>query len=198
MSRWLVVAGALLARQATGASDVTICLEDNKPGAAEAVGNTAAGTDVRLKILHTKYPQGGEKQLISAVLAREVPTGGLPLDVGVVVFNVGTAAALARAVLRGKPLTHRIVTVSGGGVRQFGPVGAVGTRGPGGRRATPHLREARLRLRFDHRHEKAPGELPVHEHRHRDPHHLRHQGGVRVPFFKVGQKGLCTRREGQT
>jgi len=113
-----VVAGALLARQATGAADVTICLEDNKPDAAEALRNAAAGTDVRLRILHTKYPQGGEKQLISAMLCREVPTGGLPLDVGVVVFNVGTAAGLARAVLRGKPLTHRIVTVSGGGVRQ--------------------------------------------------------------------------------
>jgi len=113
-----VVAGALLARRATGASSVTICLEDNKPDAAETLRAAAAGTDVRLKILHTKYPQGGEKQLIQAVLSREVPTGGLPLDVGVVVVNVGTAAALARAVLRGKPLTHRIVTVSGGGVRQ--------------------------------------------------------------------------------
>jgi electron transport complex protein RnfC len=113
-----VVAGALLARQATGASSVTICLEDNKPDAAESLRAAAAGTDVRLKLLHTKYPQGGEKQLISAVLCREVPTGGLPLDIGVVVVNVGTAAALAAAVLRGRPLTHRIVTVSGGGVRQ--------------------------------------------------------------------------------
>ena len=61
---------------------------------------------------------GGERQTIPAVLKREVPTGGLPLDVGVVVINVGTAAAIARAVLRGKPLTHRVVSVSGAGIVQ--------------------------------------------------------------------------------
>jgi electron transport complex protein RnfC len=108
----------LLGLIATGAKEVIVCIEDNKPKAIESLRQAAAGTAVKIQPLKTKYPQGGEKQLISAVTGREVPTGGLPLDVGVVVMNVGTTAALARAVVRGKPLTHRVVTVSGSGVRQ--------------------------------------------------------------------------------
>jgi len=123
-----IVAGALLARQATGASNVVICLEDNKPRAVQALEASAEGTEVRLKVLRTKYPQGGEKQLLWAVLGRKVPGGGLPLDVGVVVSNVATAAALAGAVIRGRALTHRIVSVSGAGVREpknlLVPIGA--------------------------------------------------------------------------
>ncbi len=113
-----VVAGALLGRRAIGARSVEICVEDNKPRAIERLREAVAGTDVRVRVVKTKYPQGGEKQLISAVLRTEVPLGGLPLDVGIVVMNVGTAAALAGAVLRGKPLTHRIISVSGAGIRQ--------------------------------------------------------------------------------
>jgi electron transport complex protein RnfC len=76
----------------------------------------AADTGVEVRVVRTKYPQGAEKQLIISVLGRIVPGGGLPLDIGVVVINVGTAAAIARAVLRGKPFTHRVVTVTGRGV----------------------------------------------------------------------------------
>jgi len=112
-----VIAGALLAKHAVGADRVIVCVERNKPGAAGALARAAEGTGIRVRLLKTKYPQGGEKQLTVAVLGREVPTGGLPLDIGAVVLNVGTAASLARAVLRGKPLTHRIVTVSGAGIR---------------------------------------------------------------------------------
>lgn len=123
-----IVSGALLARRATGANDVIVCIEDNKSDAVAAVGRAAEGTAVEVSAVETKYPQGGEKQLISTVLGREVPLGGLPLDVGVVVLNVATSAALARAVLRGKPLTHRIVTVSGAGIREpknlLVPIGA--------------------------------------------------------------------------
>ncbi|MFP4354359.1 MAG: electron transport complex subunit RsxC [Phycisphaerae bacterium] len=111
-----IVTGALLAARATGARQILIAVEDNKPAAIDALCKAAAGTDIQVASLHTQYPMGGEKQTIKASLGREVPTGGLPLDVGVVVINVGTAAALARAVLRGKPLTHRVITVSGGGV----------------------------------------------------------------------------------
>ena len=68
--------------------------------------------------LTVKYPQGAEKQLIKAILDREVPSGGLPFDVGVVVQNVGTAAAVFEAVARGKPLIERIVTVTGAGVKE--------------------------------------------------------------------------------
>jgi len=123
-----IIAGALLAARACGASKLAVCIEDNKPEAARTVRAAARNTPVGLRLMKTKYPQGGEKQLIQAVLGREVPTGGLPLDVGVVVINVGTAAALARAVLRGKPLTHRVVSVTGAGIREpknlLIPVGA--------------------------------------------------------------------------
>jgi len=111
-----VVSGALLAARASGASRILVAVEDNKPAAAEALRRASEGTPIEVKVLPTKYPMGGERQLVVAALGRTVPTGGLPLDVGVLVSNVGTAAALARAVLRGRPLTHRLVTVSGGGV----------------------------------------------------------------------------------
>ncbi len=123
-----VLMGALLAKQATGAQEVTLCLEDNKPLAVEALRASSQGTPVQISILKTKYPQGGEKQLIYALTGQEVPTGGLPLDIGIVVINVGTAAALAGATIRGKPLTHRVVTVTGAGIRQpknlLVPIGA--------------------------------------------------------------------------
>ncbi len=111
-----ILAGALLAAHAAGARQIYIAIEDNKPQAIEKLSQAAEGTGVQVAVLHTKYPMGGEKQTILALLGRTVPTGGLPLDVGVVVMNVATAAAVARAVLRGKPLTHRVVTVSGAGI----------------------------------------------------------------------------------
>ena len=111
-----IITGALLAARAIDARQIVIGIEDNKPEAIAALERAAEGTGVQVVAVKTKYPMGGEKQLIPAVLDREVPTGGLPLDVGVVVINVGTSAAIARAVLRGKPLTHRVVTVSGAGI----------------------------------------------------------------------------------
>jgi electron transport complex protein RnfC len=97
---------------------VIVGIEDNKPEALERMRAAAADTDVEVMALRTKYPMGGEKQLIRAMVQRTVPTGGLPLAVGVVVTNVGTSAAVARAVLRGKPLTHRVITVTGAGIRE--------------------------------------------------------------------------------
>jgi len=111
-----IVAGAMLAAHACGAGRLVLAVEDDKQAAAEAMEKAAKGTLLKVVVVKTKYPMGGERQLVLAVLKREVPTGGLPLDVGVVVMNVGTAAAVARAVLRGKPLTHRIVSVTGRGV----------------------------------------------------------------------------------
>ena len=113
-----IITGALLAARAAGAKNVIIAIEDNKPQAIETMAKAAGSTGVKIAQLHTKYPMGGEKQTILATLGRTVPTGGLPLDVGVVVINVGTAAAIARAVLRGRPLTHRIMTVSGAGIAE--------------------------------------------------------------------------------
>lgn len=122
-----IVAGGLLAARAAGAGRILIAVEDNKPGAIEALRSAAAATGIEVVTTETRYPMGGERQLIPAVLARTVPTGGIPLDIGVVVINVATAAALARAVLRGGPMTHRLVTVTGRGVVRPGnllcPVG---------------------------------------------------------------------------
>ena len=111
-----IITGALLAARAAGATNVVIAVEDNKPLAIDELQKAARATDVRIAELQTKYPQGGEKQTIKAALGRDVPGGGLPLDVGVVVINVSTAAAIARAVMRNKTVTHRVITVSGGGI----------------------------------------------------------------------------------
>ncbi len=112
-----IITGALLAARAAGAKDVIIGIEDNKPKAVESISKAAQGTGIKIAVVKTKYPQGSEKQLIMAVLKREVPLPpGLPLDVGVVVSNVGTASAIARAVVRGKPLTHRIISITGAGI----------------------------------------------------------------------------------
>ena len=91
-----------------------IAVENNKPDAVEAL-RRAIGADNRIKIdlLRTKYPQGGEKQLIRAVTGREVPPGKLPADAGCVVFNIDTVAAVNRAFSQGLPDIQRVVTVSG-------------------------------------------------------------------------------------
>ena len=108
-----IVSGACLLRTAIGARDLIICIEENKPDAIESMGAACAGTDARVQVLQTKYPQGGEKQLITAVLGRRVPSGGLPLHVGVVVNNAATALAVHDAVSAGRPLVERVVTVAG-------------------------------------------------------------------------------------
>lgn len=95
-----------------------IAIENNKPDALEAVYNVAKGIEgIEVVAVKTKYPQGAEKQLINACTGREVPSGGLPADAGVVVNNVGTAAAVANAVKKGMPLIERIVTVTGNGIK---------------------------------------------------------------------------------
>jgi len=113
-----IVTGALLAAEANAVEQIAVVIEDNKPEAIATMREAAGGTGIEVVAARTKYPQGGEKQAIVAVTGRETPTGGLPLDIGVVVVNVGTAAAIARAVVRGKPLTHRVVAVTGPGVVQ--------------------------------------------------------------------------------
>ena len=111
-----IITGTLLAARAAGVKDIVIGIEENKPKAVEVMQKAAAGTGIKIAVLKTKYPQGAEKNLIIAILKREVPLGGLPLDVGVAVSNVGSVAAIARAVIRGKSLTHRVVCVTGGGI----------------------------------------------------------------------------------
>ena len=95
-----------------------IAIENNKPDALEAVYNVSKGKEgIEVVGLKTKYPQGAEKQLIKACTDREVPSGGLPADAGVVVNNVCTAAAVANAIKKGMPLIERIFTVTGKGVK---------------------------------------------------------------------------------
>lgn len=113
-----VISGALLARLAIGADHIIIGIEENKPEAIAAIRKAAEGTSISLAVLKTKYPQGSEKHLIKAVTGRTVPLGGLPADVKVAVSNVTTMTAVARAVIRGMPLTHRVVCVTGSGIRQ--------------------------------------------------------------------------------
>ena len=102
-----------------GVSNAYIGIEDNKPEAVRTMSSAAEKeTGVQVVGLRTKYPQGAEKQLIYAITGRQVPSGGLPMDIGAVVNNVGTAAAIAHAVRTGEPLIQRIVTVSGGAVSE--------------------------------------------------------------------------------
>lgn len=112
-----VVYGLRAVMKACGAEHGLIAVEDNKRDAIEALLKELSGTSgIQVVVLHTKYPQGSEKQLVWACLQREVPSGGLPLDVGVVVNNVGTAVAVARAIKQGTPLYERVVTVTGSAV----------------------------------------------------------------------------------
>lgn len=110
-----VVGGARIIGHALGARRCVIAVEDNKPEAYEAL-RRAASDGIEVELVPTVYPTGGEKQLIQVLTGKEVPSGGLPVEVGVVVQNVATAAALYRAVERGEPLVSRVVTVTGGGV----------------------------------------------------------------------------------
>jgi len=96
-----------------------IGIENNKPDAIAKLSELAKKyTGIRVQALKVQYPQGGEKQLINAVIGREVPSGALPIEVGAVVFNVGTAYAVYEAVQKNKPLFERIVTVTGKSVKE--------------------------------------------------------------------------------
>lgn len=109
-----IVDGLRAVMRALNVKQGIIAIEDNKMDAIEMVSKAAYGRDgVKVAILRAKYPQGGEKQLIRAVTGREVPSGKLPMDVHVAVINVSTAAAIADAVIRGKPVVERIVTITG-------------------------------------------------------------------------------------
>ncbi|WP_439651332.1 electron transport complex subunit RsxC [Microbulbifer guangxiensis] len=92
---------------------VLIGIEDNKPEAIEAMRKAAEGTRFDIVVYPTKYPSGGEKQLIQILTGREVPNKGLPANVGIICHNTGTARAVYRAVRYGEPLISRVTTVVG-------------------------------------------------------------------------------------
>jgi electron transport complex protein RnfC len=114
-----VVRGLRVIMSRVGAERGYVGIEDNKPDAIEVLrATTADDDDIEIVPLAVKYPQGAEKMLIDAVFHREVPSGKLPLDLEIVVQNVGTAAALIDLLDEGLPLVERVVTVSGPGVRR--------------------------------------------------------------------------------
>ncbi len=109
-----IMIGCKLIQKAVGAESVLIGIENNKPDAIKHMTEVATKFDgIKVYPLKVMYPQGGEKQLIKALINREVPSGGLPIDVGCVVQNVGTAFAVYEAVQKNKPLFERVVTVTG-------------------------------------------------------------------------------------
>jgi electron transport complex protein RnfC len=108
-----ILQGALMVRRAVGANRVVVGIERNKPDAIVQMQDRARKLNVEVVDLRVRYPQGAEKQLIYAVTGRRVPTGGLPMDVGCVVQNVGTCLAVAEAMLEGKPLFERVTTITG-------------------------------------------------------------------------------------
>ncbi|MGB3727051.1 MAG: electron transport complex subunit RsxC [Glaciecola sp.] len=93
---------------------VIVAIEDNKPQALETMSIACQQqSEYQVVSVPTKYPAGGEKQLIQVLTSREVPSDGLPIDVGCMMYNVGTCFAIADAVMEGKPLTERVVTLTG-------------------------------------------------------------------------------------
>ncbi len=114
-----VVEGLKVLMRVLGVNKGFIGIEDNKPDAVEAMKQAASGeSNIQVCALEVKYPQGAEKMLIKATVDREVPPRGLPMDVGVVVHNIGTAVAIYEAARYGKPLIERIVTVTGEGIKE--------------------------------------------------------------------------------
>jgi electron transport complex protein RnfC len=111
-----LLTGILILKKILSAQKCFIGIEENKLDAIQAVTSLLKDQkfrEIKLARLKVKYPQGGEKQLISAITGREVPSGGLPMDAGCVVQNIGTAVAVYDAVIHGVPLFERVVTVCG-------------------------------------------------------------------------------------
>ncbi|WP_312442184.1 electron transport complex subunit RsxC [Stutzerimonas kunmingensis] len=108
-----LVAGIEILAHLIQPQEVLIGIEDNKPEAIAAVRAAIGERPFTLKVFPTKYPSGGEKQLIQILTGEEVPSGGLPADIGMLCQNVGTCVAIHDAVLLGKPLISRITTLTG-------------------------------------------------------------------------------------
>lgn len=113
-----IVAGAKILAQLINPQETLIGVEDNKPEGLASLRRAAQGTDIQIVQFPTKYPSGGEKQLIEILTGKQVPSGGLPLDVGVVCQNIGSAVAIYEAVVLGRPLISRITTVTGKSVSE--------------------------------------------------------------------------------
>lgn len=117
-----ILLGLKLASRACGAKDIYIAIENNKPEALESLkkGITEYLPAAKISVLKTEYPMGAEKILIKKVLGRKTPLMGIPLDVGVIVVNAGTAAQIYKTFETGMPLISRVVTISGYNVKNKG------------------------------------------------------------------------------
>jgi electron transport complex protein RnfC len=116
-----VLTGIRYLLKATGATRAIIGLEANKLDVAEAMGQALPDDlDIEIGVMPVKYPQGAEKMLIRALLDREVPSGGLPLDVGAVVINVATAAEIGRLLPHGQGIQERVITITGPAIEKKG------------------------------------------------------------------------------
>lgn len=116
-----IVQGAKLLMRGAKAKEAVIAIESNKPDAIAALRKACAGeVSVRVEVFETKYPQGAEKMLTKALLGKEVPSGGLPADIGVMISNIATAAEIANLLPRGMGLIERVVTITGDGIGKPG------------------------------------------------------------------------------
>ncbi len=118
-----IVAGIEIIQHLVHAKRIVIAIEDNKAEAAASMTTAVAQHNTlkaltSVRVIPTKYPSGGEKQLIQILTGQEVPSGSIPAELGIVVHNVGTSLAIRDAVLAGKPLLERVVTVTGGNLTQ--------------------------------------------------------------------------------
>ena len=112
-----IIVGIRIMMKALNVNRAIVGIENNKPDAVAHLKKCAASyPEIEIYSLKVKYPQGGEKQLIKAVTGREVPSGKIPVEIGVVPFNIATAFAVYEAVQKNKPLMERLVTVSGKGL----------------------------------------------------------------------------------
>ncbi|OUS04660.1 electron transport complex subunit RsxC [Gammaproteobacteria bacterium 42_54_T18] len=115
-----VVAGLKIMQWLVKPQETLIGIEDNKPNAIAALKQATADSDIEVVVVPTKYPSGGEKQIIYLLTGKEVASGGLPSDVGVICQNTGTAYAVNRAIHFGEPLISRITTVTGDAIKNKG------------------------------------------------------------------------------
>lgn len=115
-----LIEGTKLLLKASGAEEAMIYTEDNKLDALKIMEEANDDPRICVDTVPTKYPQGSEKMLIQAALNKQVPSGGLPFDIGVLVQNIGTTIAIYEAVVYDKPLIERVITVSGQNIAEPG------------------------------------------------------------------------------
>lgn len=113
-----MVTGISILQKVLGVNKVIIGVEDNKMDAIKKLTEAVVGTPIQVMAVPTRYPHGSEKMLIQTILKKEIPAGKLPMSIGVVVQNVGTAVAVCDAVRNGIPLIERVVTVSGSAIKE--------------------------------------------------------------------------------